>query len=390
MVTATRPARRATPAAEVPSLSHEARDQPTQQQQQQLSATSATAMSPAINHSSRHCDADVARVRAALAEAGYPNPSWGDIERVFEQFALNEDFGADNAAAEKPETLTALSKPHLSRRVVEEDKGGDGQWGEPHYHSDERPTIATPSPAPSPQQQQDGYPAESRSLLQYLEPTLRLQRYIQLRERELEELCLRPPFSSPPHASQKRLESYAVPSRYAPRASLIGQNYVTPHAARDSQMRAAMAARRRRAANIVYDATSDQRFRFFPTTRTPQGIGTLVTATPLHRTSSPSTSGRGALAGSAAATHLANYRNYYHCPRPNLCRTIGGQVSYLDPMGRTLPRKADPMKRGEQMRLLWAKDRFLSQRHRPREAWRTRQITMAYGHGADDGEVHDD
>ncbi|CAG9567145.1 conserved hypothetical protein [Leishmania major strain Friedlin] len=421
--------RHTTPAAAASSFS----DQGLRQlPQQRRGTTASTATPPGSARAPHHSDADVARVRAALAEAGYPNPSWYDIERVFAQLAVNQDDEDGNVAARHRDTTPTPSAAYPSRRVVQEDTLEEGH-GAVYYHNTHGAAI-TPPPVspPQQQQQQEDYPTESSGLLQRLEPSLRLQRYIQLRERELEKLCLRPS-SSAPHAQQQR-QPPVSPAAHAS-GTLPGHSRDTPHASqvKASSLRGApgeragkqpqrrrssaaavphaerirsdgdavgtgaaasgdaqvtvMAAHHRRAANIVFDATGDQRFRFFPTTRTPPGTGTLVAMARVPRTSSSSASTT-VLTGAAPAASLGSYHNYYQCPRPSSCSTVGGQVSYLDPEGRTLRRKADPVKRGEQMRLLWAKDSFLSQRDRPREAWRTRQITMAYGQGADSGEIH--
>ncbi|CBZ23062.1 uncharacterized protein [Leishmania mexicana MHOM/GT/2001/U1103] len=403
--------------------------------QQRRGTTSSTATPPGSARASHHSDADVARVRAALAEAGYPNPSWDDIERVFAQLAVNQDDDDDdgNAAPRHLDTTPTPSATHPSRRVVQEDTVEEGQGAV--YHHNTHGAAITPPPVSPPQQQQqhqEDYPSESSGLLQHLEPSLRLHRYIQLRERELEKLCLQPSSGAPhaqqqrqppvspavhasgtlhghsrdaPHTSQVKTPSFrGAPGERAgkrpqrrrdsaaavPHAQRIrggGSAVGTGAAASGVAQVTAMGAHHRRAANIVFDATGDQRFRFFPTTRTPPGTGTLVTMAPGPRTSSSSMSTT-VLTGAAPATSLGSCHNYYQCPRPNSCSTVRGQVSYLDPEGRTLRRKADPVKRGEQMRLLWAKDSFLSQRDRPREAWRTRQITMAYGQAAEGGEVH--
>ncbi|KAG5508696.1 hypothetical protein JIQ42_08485 [Leishmania sp. Namibia] len=425
ITTASIPARHVTPAAAGSPSSNQAVHQQ-RQQQQQRGMTSSTATPPTSSRASHHSDEDVARVRAALAEAGYPNHSWGDIERVFAQLSVNHNDGAGNAAAEHRETAPTPPAAHLSRRVVPEGMAEE-EHREVYYHHNHSAVTTSPTVSPLQQRQQGGCPTESSTLLHYLDPSLRLQRYIQLRERELEELCLRPSLGAtrPPQRP-----SSAVPAAHAPGTALSHDHYDAPSASRvkastvrgatgeragkqqprrrgsavavthaprvrrgggavgasaaaprDPQVRVT-AAHYRRAANIVFDATGDQRFRFFPTTRTPQGAGTLLTSTT-------------ALTGAAAArsavpvSSLGSYHNYYQCPRPNPCGTVGGQVSYLDPEGRTLRRKADPVKRGEQMRLLWAKDSFLSQRGRPREAWRTRQITMAYAQDADGGAMHD-
>ncbi|CAC9436916.1 conserved hypothetical protein [Leishmania infantum JPCM5] len=423
-------ARHTTPAAAASSFS----DQGLRQlPQQRRGITSSTATPPGSARASHHSDADVARVRAALAEAGYPNPSWYDIERVFAQLAANQDDDDGNAAARHRDTAPTPSATYPSRRVVQENTLEEGH-GAVYYHNTHGAVMAPPpvSPPKQQQQQQEDYPTESSGLLQHLEPSLRLQRYIHLRERELEKLCLRPSSSAPqaqqqrqppvspavhgsgtlrshsrdaPHASQmkaaslrgaageragkqpQRRRSSAAAVPHAQRIRGGGDAVGTGAAASGDAQVTVMAAHHRRAANIVFDATGDQRFRFFPTTRTPPGTGTLVAMAPVARTSSSSTSTT-VLTGAAPATSLGSYHNYYQCPRPSSCNTVGGQVSYLDPEGRTLRRKADPVKRGEQMRLLWAKDSFLSQRDRPREAWRTRQITMAYGQGSDGGEIH--
>ncbi|KAG5487431.1 hypothetical protein CUR178_08518 [Leishmania enriettii] len=420
--TASISARHVTPAAAGSPSSGEAVHQQ-RQQQQQRGMTSSTATPPTSSRASRHSDEDVARVRAALAEAGYPNHSWSDIERVFAQLSINHNDGAGNAATEHRETAPTLPAAHLSRRVVPEGMAEE-EHREVYYHHNRSAVTTSPTVSPLQQRQQGGCPTESSTLLHYLNPSLRLQRYIQLRERELEELCLRPSLGAtrPPqqqsssavpaaHArgtalshghddapsatqvkattvrgatseragkQQPRRRGSAVAVTHAPRVRRGGGGAAAP---RDPQARVT-AAHYRRSANIVFDATGDQRFRFFPTTRTPQGTGTLLTST-------------AALTGVAAArsgvpvSSLGSYHNYYQCPRPNSCGTVGGQVSYLDPEGRTLRHKADPVKRGEQMRLLWAKDSFLSQRGRPREAWRTRQITMAYAQDADGGAMND-
>ncbi|KAG5488299.1 hypothetical protein LSCM4_08377 [Leishmania orientalis] len=423
--TASISARHVTPAAAGSPSSDQAVHQQ-QQQQQQRGMISSTATPPTSSRASHHSDEDVARVRAALAEAGYPNHSWGDIERVFAQLSVNHNDGAGNAAAEHRETAPTPPAAHLSRRVLPEGMAEE-EHREVYYQHNHSAVTTSPTVSPLQQRQQGGCPTESSTLLHYLDPSLRLQRYIQLRERELEELCLRPslgatrppqqqPSSTVPAAhargtalshghddapSASRVKATTVRGATGQRAGkqqprrrggggAVGASAAAP---RDPQVRVT-AAHYRRAANIVFDATGDQRFRFFPTTRTPQGTGTLLTSMPVPRTS-PSSASTTALTGVAAArsgvpvSSLGSYHNYYQCPRPNSCGTVGGQVSYLDPEGRTLRRKADPVKRGEQMRLLWAKDSFLSQRGRPREAWRTRQITMAYAQDADGGAMHD-
>ncbi|GET85433.1 hypothetical protein, conserved [Leishmania tarentolae] len=431
MATAASVARRTTAA---PSFSDHTLSQLPRQQRR---IRSSTATPPGSVHTSQHSDEDIARVRAALAEVGYPNPSWEGIERVFAQLAVTQDNGDRSAASKHRATTPTQSATHTSRRDVQGETVEEGHEAA-YYHRTRGATITPPPVSPPPQQEDN--PTESSNLLQHLEPSLRLQRYIRLRERELEQLCLRPSFGTfhaqqePPPPQQQQQWAPVSPAVHASE-TLQGHSHDAPHASKgkassfqgassektgkqqqqrrrgsaavaprtrgkgdgvdagaaasgDAQV-TAMAAHHRRAANIIFDATGDQRFRFFPSTRTPPGTGTLVTVAHAPRTSSSSTSTT-LLTGAVPATRLGSYHNYYQCRRPNSCSTVGGQVSYLDPEGRTVRRKADPVKRGEQMRLLWAKDSFLSQRHRPREAWRTRQITMAYGQGADGSETHYD
>ncbi|CAJ1015700.1 hypothetical protein, conserved [Leishmania shawi] len=369
-------------AAEASSFRDQAPRQPPeqqQQQQQQSGTTSFTSLPPGSSPTSYHSDADVARVRTALAEAGYPSPSWDDIERVLAQLSATHNGGGGSAAARHGNAVPPPSATCLPQGIEPEDLGEEGQ--RVAYYHDSHGAAIPPPAASSPQQQRqkEDCPTGSSSLLHYLEPSLRLQRYIQLRERELEELCLRPSLGSLHTQQQQRRRGSAAARPQAQRTRGSGAAVGASPAALGGVQVSAMATHHRRAANIVFDATGDQRFRFFPTTRTPQGISTLATVAPVPRTSTKVLMGAATAHPAAPATRLGSYHNYCHCPRPNSCGTVGGQVSYLDPAGRTLRRKADPVKRGEQMRLLWAQDSFLSQRNRPREAWRTRQITMAYG-----------
>ncbi|KPI83422.1 hypothetical protein ABL78_7539 [Leptomonas seymouri] len=368
-----------------------------------------------------HSEADVARVRAALAEAGYPNPSWQDIEHVFEQVALTSSTA--NARAE--------SNGHPS--------GSHTREGETAHADVDVVGYSHPSPS---QQPRPTAPLahDKSSLLHYLEPSLRLERYIQLRERELESMCLRPTAAATPSGTSQRSAEYerARAHAAAPRASAPAEQASDlhpppralpkkpadrprhPHPSHSAV--AAMAAQHRRAANIVFNITGDQRFRFFPSTRTPQGSGVLLcsssrAATAAHTAASAATtaaSGSGGRDGddptrqgdaptsaSSISARLTPYNNFYNPERVahgggggswhmhSAAKTkwsppvlSGNCVSYLDPQGCTLRRKADPVKRGQQMRMLWDRDNFLSQRRRPQEAWRTRQITMSNGQAA--------
>jgi hypothetical protein len=376
--------------------------------------------------STHHSEADVARVRAALADAGYPNPSWTDIERVFEQMTRTAA-----AAAEKREEGRQRSGRDDERNVDE--------MGYTYPESIPPPLPASTASAPTMLSR-----GESGGLLHYLEPSLRLQRYIQLRERELEEMCLRPltttataSTTTPRGTVQRGVEqgggvSWSADPR--PSAASVSQHTTATvtraaTAADDTRPRripqprphsavVAMAARHRRAANIVFNATGDQRFRFFPTTPTPQGAGAVVTHPPPRRMQTTTAvlpaqmaeaterdvqeAGQSGATAAAAAepsrsllqrhsafnasARLTPCHNFFNAERgagaaprqPGSSVLSSHSVRYLDPQGCTLRRKADPVRRGQQMRLLWEKDSFLSQRRRPQESWRTRQITMAY------------
>ncbi|KPA73783.1 hypothetical protein ABB37_09669 [Leptomonas pyrrhocoris] len=386
--TAAAPAAQQPPPPSSPPLSEQQRRRQHQQQQQRPtlgvspsspSAAAAAAPSPSSSpqHQPYHSATDVVRVRAALADAGYPNPSWQDIERVFAQMAETRH---DNVGQ---------PSDGRSRQGATVDDLGYSY-----------PTRVPPSNEKN-----------SSSLLPYVEPALRLERYIQLRERELENMFLHPTAAAAvtiPPSPAPRGEDHA--RGHAPAARPAG--HTAP--SRPHSTVATMAAKHRRAANIVFNITGDQRFRFFSCTRTPQGSGALVCSSPrttraVHAAAAASgqdrtRSGTALPSPSFTPVHRSPVHNFYNPERgggggghhhhqhgsassylnPNSGPSVlsSNSVAYLDPQGCTLRRKADPVKRGQQMRLLWEKDNFLSQRRRPQEAWRTRQITMAYGQEA--------
>lgn len=448
-----------------PSLSSQNRQRSAQQQQQQQQQRPVA--TPAKSPTPAHSAADVARVRAALAEAGYPNPSWHDIERVFAQMEQTAAARAETNEEATPTAnaaVTATSGSPLLREAREQACVDDLGYTYPASASlHPRHAAAAAAPRAILSHDQSG-------LLHYLEPSRRLERYIQLRERELENMCLHPirdnaaasllgtsqrsvnrePQPRALNASLSDRQPRRIPlhsSRSKNRKTAAGRSPRLPSPPhRPHTAVATMAAQRRRAANIVFDITGDQRFRFFPTTRAPQGSGAILTtprttaaSTYVGLSSPPHAAGAAtAVAGASAdsesfaeqsapqrnmegrhrssmsvpAAPLTPCPNFYNPTRATHAAVDGGgrglhsrtfdafpssssasptshrksgpsvlsgnTVSYLDPQGCTLRHKADPVKRGQQMRVLWARDNFLSQRHRPQEAWRTRQITMAY------------
>lgn len=423
----------------------------------------------------RHTADDVRRVRAALAEVGYPNPSEEDIEGVFEQIALRHaapPHQQQQQMSPAPWSSNGAELPYGAGVVDVHGAGANGGRGQswPIPASPYAPAGGSLAHPEYPPQQHEPYPlppyahadpSDDRELLHYLDPSLRLQRYIQQRERELEAMCLRPaaavgsgssayatappPVPLHPHTPQRGTRAEAIPVAYGdergdegralaytqdtaavaaapplaarvqdegvfddeffkadtnagrPTARTSGDAHVRTRQVGSARPGAAYAAaaaapvvpywaQQRRAANIVFDATGDQRFRFFPSTRVRPGTGTLAPTTPVPRSTSASyaTAWVGSApprrpSPAAPATSSGTCSNAYQCARTATSGLSGGQVTYLDPAGRTLRRRpADPVRRGQQMRLLWAQDAFLTQRHRSRESWRTRQITMTY------------
>lgn len=115
------------------------------------------------------------------------------------------------------------------------------------------------------------------------------------------------------------------------------------------------ASKQRGTANLIFGITGDPRYRFrdqirerarHPNTASRAPLGTFARR---RRASSAGPGAAGGVRGGGVHDGIG----------------IGSYTSdgfYVDPTGSTLRRKADPVKRGEQMRTLWGRDRFLTQK----------------------------
>lgn len=348
----------------------------------------------------KYSQSDIKKARMALAEAGYANSSWHDISRVFEELKHQQQ----RVAEEAPEYAVTNDEkghhrpPHPPHVSTAERPSSPGQW----HRTDPSSRLTDdhghgPVDAVSP-------PLDHRTngeMLHTLDTSLRLQRYIEQREQEMEELCIRPgqqqhnagaplyPDAVNPSGGKTLFLSHThdgVTARNIKEAQRSRTHHPPPSASPQPQLSQPLlspvqrwtTAHGRRAANIVYNFTGDQRFRFYPTTSAPRGSGIVGAA------ASPAVQGTHTTPSSSMLTSTSmTSPNGFNTERLHVGKSAGRTLStfaahYLDPAGSTLVKKADPVKRGQQMRLLWERDKFLSQRNRTKEAWRTRQITMAY------------
>lgn len=138
----------------------------------------------------------------------------------------------------------------------------------------------------------------------------------------------------------------------------------SPRAAASLSTRITAADDRRRA-NLIFDITGDERYRFRPATH--------VTG---HKSQSAMCTSASSFSSSRIETMAPAGKNLYDAELTHRRRGLAlsvYSVSYLHPNGSTLRCHADPVSRGAEMRARWRHDRFLTQRGRDGEAWRMRQ-----------------
>lgn len=182
------------------------------------------------------------------------------------------------------------------------------------------------------------------------------------------------PSSSPHDTHEHRYPYYPAPRKHASRS---------PGAVLQMPLRmsaAATAANAQRAANVVFGITGDPRYRF----RSSDAVRiTKNGESPAERRNAPRDEGspshetagvEGAkVAGGVVSSPPPRGTRPHPCVEPPI-GTLS-LSSYVDPTGSTLRRKADPVKRGEQMRMLWRRDSFLKKAVPGTVGWQRRMMS---------------
>lgn len=389
--------------------------------------TAVAAAEDGSHQSSPFLEKDFAKAREALAISGYPHPHEADILRVLEVWRLGGG-GDEQSPLQQHPTAVEKHKSAGSSSHGSQDSAADNSsphppaWGAPpraetfpspvqkrdatlsrprtqgfttHAHSrsagrsvsssNSATTPATSRPAwnddvhlTGPSRQADcektraGSAASARrhppgavlvpprcevpTAAAILSPSVRLERYIRRQERAIHSFyggCSTTPAGVTHHHQQQQ---HGDPTTIPYGAAHLDEQAGSSLAGRVMAMprRYTVVGTSRRSANVIYDITGDQRYRFRP----------VSIADPTTRSTVP-------LPDRAFKNLYSTASNRRHGVSARL-------VSCLDADGSTLKYKADPVKRGQQMRMLWDRDRFLTQKDRRRDMWETRQATMAY------------